>query len=213
MRGDYLILACGSAIWCCLHSLLISRSVSSWIKTRLGKFRSCYRIFYNVAALITLLPLVIFVHTRPGDIVLSWSGAAIFRFMILLTALGVFYLGSRQYDLKTFLGLTQIRSGVDEKLLSGTQAFSREGIHGVVRHPWYLGSLLFLWSALPRYSQAACIAGAVFSIYLVVGAFLEERRLTAEFGESYKQYQREVSMFFPWKWLMMKFRGGADGAC
>jgi protein-S-isoprenylcysteine O-methyltransferase Ste14 len=49
------------------------------------------------------------------------------------------------------------------------------------------------------------LAGVILSLYLVVGTILEERKLVAEFGESYRAYQREVSMLVPWKWLSTAF--------
>ena len=42
----------------------------------------------------------------------------------------------------------------------------------------------------------------VLSVYLVVGTILEERKLVLEYGQVYRQYQHEVSMFVPWRWLM-----------
>ena len=41
----------------------------------------------------------------------------------------------------------------------------------------------------------------MLSIYLVVGAFLEERKLAVEFGDAYGRYRREVSMFVPFRAL------------
>jgi protein-S-isoprenylcysteine O-methyltransferase Ste14 len=38
----------------------------------------------------------------------------------------------------------------------------------------------------------------------VIGTFLEEQKLVLEFGDQYKVYQRQVSMFIPLKWLGSK---------
>jgi protein-S-isoprenylcysteine O-methyltransferase Ste14 len=38
----------------------------------------------------------------------------------------------------------------------------------------------------------------------VIGTLLEERKLVLEFGDKYKEYQRQVSMFIPLKWLREK---------
>jgi protein-S-isoprenylcysteine O-methyltransferase Ste14 len=40
----------------------------------------------------------------------------------------------------------------------------------------------------------------VLSAYLVIGTLLEERKLVLEFGDKYREYQRQVSMFIPLKW-------------
>jgi protein-S-isoprenylcysteine O-methyltransferase Ste14 len=44
----------------------------------------------------------------------------------------------------------------------------------------------------------------VLSLYLVIGAFLEERKLLKEFGDDYRLYKNRVSMLFPWKWIKKK---------
>jgi protein-S-isoprenylcysteine O-methyltransferase Ste14 len=33
----------------------------------------------------------------------------------------------------------------------------------------------------------------------VLGTYLEEKDLIAEFGEQYRRYQKTVSMLFPWR--------------
>jgi hypothetical protein len=42
----------------------------------------------------------------------------------------------------------------------------------------------------------------------VIGTFLEERKLVREFGDRYRKYQAEVSMFIPLKWLQTKLHRG-----
>jgi protein-S-isoprenylcysteine O-methyltransferase Ste14 len=44
----------------------------------------------------------------------------------------------------------------------------------------------------------------VLSSYLVIGTLIEERKLVLEFGDKYKTYQRQVSMFIPIKWMRSK---------
>ena len=59
--------------------------------------------------------------------------------------------------------------------------------------------MLFL-AAGPKTAPGLITAG-VLSVYLVAGAFLEERKLVREFGEPYRAYRRRVSMFLPFKWI------------
>lgn len=86
-------------------------------------------------------------------------------------------------------------------LLSNTNDFSATGVFGLIRHPWYLGSLLGLWTVRSEYPRPIFVATVVLSIYLVVGTLLEERKIIQEYGGSYRRYQKQVSMLFPWKWL------------
>jgi protein-S-isoprenylcysteine O-methyltransferase Ste14 len=38
----------------------------------------------------------------------------------------------------------------------------------------------------------------LWSIWVVIGTFLEERDLVVDFGEPYRDYQRKVPMLIPW---------------
>lgn len=53
--------------------------------------------------------------------------------------------------------------------------------------------------------MAAILTNLVICGYFVVGAILEERKLTVLFGPQYADYQQKVSMFFPIKWTRQLF--------
>jgi len=196
------LLVCGWLLWCTLHSLLIWPAVSSRLQVLLGSWRFCYRLFYNLFALATLLPMMTLTAAMPGEVVFVWRGPwAVLELLLLGIALWLFYDGARHYDFGWFLGIRQLQERRQSPLLAADGQFSRAGSHGLVRHPWYLGSLLFLWSFLPVYHLSSVVAAAVLSLYLVVGTLIEEHKLVRACGESYRSYQREVSMLFPWKWL------------
>jgi len=48
---------------------------------------------------------------------------------------------------------------------------------------------------------SAVLNNLVIDAYFLIGAFLEERKLVREYGMAYVRYRRQVSMFFPWKWV------------
>ncbi len=74
----------------------------------------------------------------------------------------------------------------------------RKSVFGVVRHPIYLGEILFFLSFL---ILSLSLAGA--TVWLVAVAFLhfiakyEEKLLLTRFGKEYEKYQREVPMWLP----------------
>ena len=82
--------------------------------------------------------------------------------------------------------------------------FDSSGVLGVVRHPWYLAVFILLWAG--DLNLADLTINVVLSVYLVIGTFLEERKLVLEFGDKYEVYQRQVSMFIPLKWLESKLQ-------
>jgi len=78
--------------------------------------------------------------------------------------------------------------------------FDSSGVLGVVRHPWYVAVfILLLWAK--DLNLTGITINLVLSAYLVIGTLLEERKLVLEFGDKYRRYQQQVSMFFPLKWL------------
>ncbi len=74
----------------------------------------------------------------------------------------------------------------------------REGVLGRVRHPLYLGSLLFCVSlvvlTLSIAATAVVVVGAFFYHFI---AREEEKLLLDKFGEEYVKYQQEVPMWIP----------------
>jgi len=191
--------------WCSLHSLLISHAVMAAVERRFGRHIVWYRVGYNLFALLSIIPVLYFTYKAGGVVLLSWQGWTIaLRVGLLLLALILFHGGATRYDLQTFLGVRQVREKHLRLLLSDSTDFVRDGVFGVTRHPWYLGSLFFIWSVFCCYSTAMLCAVIVLSIYLVAGAKLEERKILAQFPEAYSSYQQDVSMLFPWKWLSRK---------
>ena len=193
--------------WCAIHSLLVDAATLRLIKARASALTRYYRLLYNGLSLITLIPLIIWTRTLEGPVIVSWAGYGIvLRAGLLVTALLLFRGGAQKYDLQYFLGVKQLRTGKEHLLLSEKEEFIETGIFAITRHPWYLGSLLFIWSALAEYPLPVFLVACILSVYLVIGTILEERKIVAQYGESYCRYQQQVSMLFPWKWLARLLR-------
>jgi protein-S-isoprenylcysteine O-methyltransferase Ste14 len=75
-------------------------------------------------------------------------------------------------------------------------SFRTPWLYRVVRHPIMLGFLIAFW-ATPMMTQGHLLFAAVVSVYVLIAIQLEERDLTAHYGETYSEYQREVSMLVP----------------
>jgi protein-S-isoprenylcysteine O-methyltransferase Ste14 len=190
-----------------MHSVLIDTSVLGLIKKHAPGLTRYYRIFYNALSLMTLIPLVIATRLAEGQVIINWEGYAVpVRILLLAAAFMLFIWGAKKYDMSYFLGIKQLKTGEEHLLLTDSEEFSETGVFGITRHPWYFGSLLFLWSILPAYPLPVFLAVCILSIYLVLGAMLEERKIIAQYGDSYRRYRKRVSMLFPWKWLMQLFR-------
>ena len=67
-----------------------------------------------------------------------------------------------------------------------------------VRHPLYFFMLVIIWS-VPVVNSDRLLFNVVWTFWIVIGSYLEEKDLVAEFGEKYQFYQKTVPMLFPWK--------------
>lgn len=200
--------------WCAMHSILIDTSVVNLFRKKAPGLIRFYRLLYNGLSLVTLVPLIILTRKAEGMVILSWEGYAIYiRILFITIAFLLFKGGAQKYDLVYFLGIKQLKTGKESLLLSDTEEFVETGVFGITRHPWYFGSLLLIWSILPRYSLPVFLVVCILSVYLVIGTILEERKIVAQYGDSYRRYRQRVSMLFPWKWLMQLFSALLQKAC
>mgnify|MGYP001826795495 FL=1 len=71
-----------------------------------------------------------------------------------------------------------------------------QGAYRWVRHPLYLAVLLMIWS-YPVLTIDRLLFNTLWTIWIVIGAVLEERDLAAEIGIDYHDYQRKVPMLIP----------------
>jgi protein-S-isoprenylcysteine O-methyltransferase Ste14 len=193
MTGSLLIIT-ATAVYAVVHSLLASLGVKSWIQQRFGPgVDQWYRLAYNVFALLSGLPILALLYFLPDQplyqIPFPW---------ILLTVLGqlvgavIIVVGILQTDAWHFIGLRQIiQSDKNQK-----SEMVSHGLYSRVRHPLYTGGLLLIW-LVPTMTLNLLTIFILFTIYLVLGAKLEEKRLLEEFGDEYQAYQARVPMLLP----------------
>jgi len=200
ISAKYLYVVLGWVLWCTLHSALISTTVTDFAKKKLGGSFRFYRLFYNVVSLVTLIPLVYYFHTLREAPVFRWEGSlVIVQVFLLAVSVYLFVAGGKHYSWARFLGISQVKAGRAGSSLADSSTFVVSGIHRIIRHPWYLGGILIVWAQ--DMSASTILINMVISVYFMIGAVLEERKLVIEFGEKYREYQRSVSMLFPWRWL------------
>ena len=127
----------------------------------------------------------------------------------------VFWFGWAVLFLATFLinhfelfGLSQVF-----RRLAGREApaprFKAPALYRHVRHPIYLGLLLGFW-ATPGMTYGHLLFAAGGSVYILLGIFLEERDLIAEFGDQYRRYREQVSMLIPIPGRSLREPAGSD---
>ncbi len=188
--------ALGWAAFGLVHSLLASRAGTAFLQRRFG---SWHRIVYSGVACATLAPLLAYAASVRSEPLFRWQGPlAAVPYVLLAGAAALFWAGGRHFSLGRLLGFTQLREGASVGLAAQGR-LDDSGVLGVVRHPWYAACLLLPWAR--DLDAPALAASVVFSLYVLVGTWLEERKLVLEFGDEYRAYQRRVSALVPLKWL------------
>lgn len=202
----YLFAAVLWILWCTLHSALISITVTDFLKRALGDKYRFYRLLFNTVSLATLIPVVYYSISIRQAPVFRWeSHLVIVKYLLLVTSISLFIAGARHYSMLQLLGIRQIKTGRATPTLSEYDTFDTSGILGAVRHPWYTAGIIVVWAR--DMSLSTFLVNIIISAYFVIGTILEEKKLLLEFGEKYREYQKNVSMFIPYKWLKAKIAG------
>jgi len=201
----YLTLAFLWTAWCMVHSLLISLPVTESLKRRLGNAFRYYRIFHNGFSIITLIPVVLYGHSIRTEALFRWEGPfRVLQILLLLVSAFLFVGGARAYDALQFFGIRQIKQPDSCAVLPENCELDTTGILGITRHPWYFGGMIIIWAR--DLDMSAMVTNIIITAYFVIGTLLEERKLRTKLGSAYREYQRKVSMFFPYKWLKARLR-------
>jgi methanethiol S-methyltransferase len=197
---NYLILSLFVIAWCVLHSAMISASVIGYLRKNFGAIFRFYRIFFNLVAILTLIPVSLFAYSIRTQPIFHWSGyLRIGQVFLLVASVLLFFLGGRHYDVRQLLGIKQIKEGTSNKAITDSGELDTSGVLGITRHPWYLATIILIW--VRQLDVSAIFVNVILTSYLIVGTYLEENKLVREFGEKYLIYQKRVSMLIPYKWL------------
>jgi len=188
--------ALATALWCTWHSFFVTHGWRRFVQRYLVRYQPFERLVYVLTATVTFGALAVWLRGLPQQPVWDWAGGwQVVRFLGLGLALLLFGLGARSYDGRGFLGLRQIADR-----MAGREhrdpPFRSDGILGMIRHPWYTGTLAVLVFALP-FTDVNLAWRGVFLVYTLIGTELEERKLLADLGETYAAYRRRVPRFLP----------------
>ncbi|MCZ7382440.1 MAG: isoprenylcysteine carboxylmethyltransferase family protein [Candidatus Methanoperedens sp.] len=181
-------------IFVIIHSVLAADYIKNKAQRLLGERYRFYRIIYTLISIPAFAPAFLVWIEYSGSTPLVYSipqWAYPFIIIVRVLALGIFVYASFQTDILDFTGLKQTH----EKTILITN-----GAYGIVRHPLYASGILLLVTKMEM-SRLDLIALLVVSIYLIIGAYIEERRLLSIFGDEYRRYRQVVSMFIPVKWV------------
>jgi protein-S-isoprenylcysteine O-methyltransferase Ste14 len=178
------------------HSLMVRNGFHNWLTGFIQK--KYHGAFYSIFSGICLLILMLF-WQRSASFQIELDGAAYFfiRALFFLSLIG-FYITARSLGLFDPLGIREIILHAKGKTQRPPVLIVR-GTYRWVRHPLYFFSLLMIWSQVSVTPDRLLFNG-LWTVWIIIGAMLEERDLVASFGDAYRTYQRHVPMLIPYKW-------------
>ncbi len=154
-----------------------------------------YGAIYAITSGATLLMLLLFWQPSGLTLIsahgpLRWLLRGCYVAGILGFVWGVRALGS--FD---GFGIGPIKTAMGGKTPKETP-FVIRGPYRWVRHPLYAFTIVLLWS-YPDLTADRLLLNVMWTVWIFIGAILEERDLTSLYGESYETYQRQVPMLLP----------------
>ncbi len=174
------------------HSLMVRKPFRRWFDRHLPEEYD--RAFYAIASGAVLLTVIFLWQDTSPSLLLSGILRRSLRALFWLSLAGLTWgvLTFKSFDpcglgpiIRRFTGHVRVQPPITAR-----------GPYRWVRHPLYFFFILMIWSC-PDLTVDKLLFNLMWSVWIVIGAFAEERDLVAEFGDPYRQYQREVPMFIP----------------
>ena len=182
-----------SALFFIQHSIMVRPGFRRWLAKLIP--RQFYGAFFTIASAVVLLVILIFWQKTPV-VLFSAQGMThvVIRCAFFLIIAG-FAWGA--WSLQPFdpMGLSPIVSRLRGTREIPSQLIIR-GPYRWVRHPLYLFAILLIW-AIPEITADRMLFNGLWTLWIITGAFLEERDLANFFGAAYLSYQQKVPMLIP----------------
>ena len=188
---EYLVIVLGVTVFGLQHSGISALSVKGWIIDRGGK--AGYARLFNFTSIVAILIAFLsmwfwdwfYFIFRPTEIqpILFISG-------LVLGALG-FWITMAASKVISVSTVADMRTDRLPELIT-------DGLYSRIRHPLYLATILVLGALALIYPFGQVITFSFGLIaYTFIGAYLEERKLIAHYGDEYKNYKKQAGFILP----------------
>lgn len=192
-----LLLAATWLAYFLIHSLLASLAVKQAVERRHPQWMPAYRLFFNFAALVLIIPPLWLTYRTDSPWLWQWQGAGLWiaNALALLAIVG-FLWSTRYYESGEFIGTRQWRER--ETRVEDQEHLRISPLHRHVRHPWYFFALVLMWTR--DMNAPLLLTISLATLYFIFGSRLEERKLLQYYGQAYAAYRRRVPGLLPLPW-------------
>lgn len=191
--SSLIVLILSLAVFAAVHSLMASLPFKRFLMRVIGP--SADRLFmplFSFIAVITLLPLAYLLYKYPGPFLYIIPSP--WRWVMVggqLIAAGVAPLAllhaPHRFKIRAQLSVPQTLEAGHLDI---------RGIYQWVRDPFLLSGLVMIWLT-PFMTLNLLIIYLLATIYLYLGSLHWESRLAAQFGNEYREYQKQVHRIIP----------------
>lgn len=184
------------AVYGVIHSILAGLSFKSWVRRQVGEhtYHRFYRLFFSLQAAVLFLPVLLLVGILPDQtmyrISMPWI---LFTSFIQILAVGFMIHSVMLTGAMRFVGLQQ---ALDPVSAEHNLPLVRRGLYRYVRHPLYTCTFLVIW-LVPVMSWNVLALNIGVTLYTLIGAYFEERKLVQEFGATYESYRKNTPFIVP----------------
>jgi methanethiol S-methyltransferase len=180
-------------VYCTFHSVFAANRFKKRAQKLMAGAFIYYRLMYSIFAATTLIAILIFQYSFSSTLLFSVKELQYLGVPLSLAGLVMMIICVKKYfyQLSGVQALSKVEVDVPEVL-------QVNGLHSRVRHPLYLGTLLFIYGLFLLFPFLNnLIAIAVITAYTLIGIKIEEKKLVEEFGDSYVEYRKRVPMLIP----------------
>jgi len=209
--ADYAGSLTAFAIFALLHSVGAREPCKEFLARCCGDFfvEHCWRLMYCAFSFTALYYGISRLHwmQHPSNntwlfVYPDWLWGI---FLVLhLGSVAFGYWAFLQSDYLEFLGIKQVWRGLRTLAgrppsrplaLFGKARLEVGGVYGIVRHPMLAAGFWFLLTSGPSLNNLTYLF--LYTAYMLIGGYYEERRLVDIFGGRYLDYRLRVGAFFP----------------
>jgi protein-S-isoprenylcysteine O-methyltransferase Ste14 len=154
--------------------------------------RSTYVLFSSLA-----LSLMMFMWEPMGGMIWHVEDES-FRVILTIVSLlgfGIVFISSFLINHFDLFGLRQVWLYFNKKPYTPLE-FKKVAFYKYSRHPLYLGVVIAVWAA-PTMTVAHLVFSLLITLYVLIGIFLEEKDMIRNFGETYRNYKKQVPKLVP----------------